>query len=272
MTQPPGPPPQGGFGPPSPNGPQPGQPDQPWQPPAGPPGPPGPPPEGGYGYPQAPGQAPQMPGPPPAAPYGQPPYGALGGFPPPPGGPGGGTGSGGKIAAIIAGAVALLALLGGGVYLAVDSGDGGHDSVVAGPSTSALPTEGTDTGGGSGGTLPTGDPTGDPPADTGGSGKTAPSGDDFRGQWLRGDKVLTIADKFTVGPHAGKFNLNWIEDAGGKLCMGYGAMQGHDLHLIVSCSGQNVTATVHKIAADQGVEVSWDDGTTDDLDYYGAIS
>ncbi len=264
MTQPPGPPPQGGFGPPPPNGPPPGG---QWQPPAGPPA------QGSYGYPQSPEQPTLIPGQ--QAPYGQQPYGAPGGYPPPPpGGPS--SGSGGKIAVIIAGAVALLALLAGGVYLAV----GGHDGknpVVAEPSASADPTAGTDTGGSSGGTTqPTDDPAADPtsdPFDTSGGGSgDAPAGDDFRGQWTSDGKVLTIGDKLEFGEHAGKFNLNWIELGGGKgLCLGYGEMQGHDLHLTVTCDGKDVSATARKISSGQGVTLSWDDGATDDLTYEGTI-
>lgn len=263
MTQPPGPPPQGGYGPPPPpNGP----PGPQWQPPAGPP------PQGGaYGYPQSPEQAPKMPGQPgpypPQPPYGTPP----GGFPPPPpGGPG--SGNGGKIAMIIAGAVALLVLLAGGVYLAV--GDDGED-VVANPTASADPTAGT--GGGTGTTTePTDGPADDPgteptsnPFDDGGSG-SAPAGDDFRGQWTATGKVLTIGEKFEYGAHAGKYNLNWIEAGGGAgICIGFGEMRGHDLHLTVTCHGKEVAATARKTSDGQGVVLTWDDGSTDSLSWKG---
>jgi hypothetical protein len=181
---------------------------------------------------------------------------------------------------IIAGAVALLALLGGGVYLAVGD-DGGGKPAVAGPSTSADPTAGTDAGSSTGGsaTQPTddpADPTSDPFASTGGSSGgsgDAPAGDDFRGQWTSdGGKVLTIADKFAVGPHAGKFNLNWIDIGGGKgICIGYGEMRGHDLRLTVTCDDKEVSATARKVSSGQGVTLSWDDGSTDDLTYEGPV-
>ncbi|GAA4314271.1 PQQ-binding-like beta-propeller repeat protein [Streptomyces venetus] len=159
MTQPPGQPPQGGFGAPQGQPPQgggfgaPQTPPPPQGPPQTPPPPQGPP-QPGYGYPQQPGPyaqpqqpgpyaQPQQPGPyaqPQPGPYGQPqqpgPYGQPGyGYPPPqpqyPGGPGtpppgGGSGNPfkGKPALIIGAAVAALLVVGGTVW-AVTGGDDG---------------------------------------------------------------------------------------------------------------------------------------------------
>ncbi|GGR79082.1 hypothetical protein GCM10010252_17220 [Streptomyces aureoverticillatus] len=152
MTQPPGQPPQDGFGAPQhqPNGPyEPNQPPSPYpgQPPAAPPQP-------GYGYPQqppAPHGAPPAPygqpvqggpdpygqpqGPPPygqpQAPYGQPPYGQapysqpqFGAYPPPP--PPGGTDPK-KRAALIGVAVAAVLVIGGGVFFLVSGDDKNKD-------------------------------------------------------------------------------------------------------------------------------------------------
>ncbi|EST37909.1 hypothetical protein N566_10485 [Streptomycetaceae bacterium MP113-05] len=204
----------------------------------------------------------------------QPPYGASpGGFPPPPPG-GSGSGSGGKIVMIVAGAVALVALLAGGIYLAVGGGD--DEGVVAKPTASADPTAGTTTPGGGSGTDtgPTEDPVAEPtndPFDDGGSGD-APAGDDFRGQWTADGKVLTIGEKFENGEHAGKFNLNWIDTGGGAgICIGFGELQGNDLHLTVTCGGKEASATASKTSDGQGVDLAWDDGSTDSLSWKDSV-
>jgi hypothetical protein len=216
-----------------------------------------------------------MPGGP--APYGvQPPYGGQPGFPqgfpPPAGGPD--SGAGAKIAVIVAGAVALLAIIAGGVYLGVSGGD--DKDPVAGPSVSAGPTTDGDSGGSGIGTGPTDDPVGDPTTeptdDPFGGGGSAPAGDDFRGQWTASGRVLTIGDKFAVGEHAGKFNLNWIETGGGSgICLGFGEMRGHDLKLTVTCNHEDVSATARKTGDGQGVELTWDDGHTDSLEWERSI-
>ncbi|GGO52493.1 hypothetical protein [Streptomyces lasiicapitis] len=157
MTQPPGQPPQDGFGAPQhqPNGPyEPNQPQPPYpgQPPAAPPQP-------GYGYPQPPapqgapaygqpgqggpdpygqpqGQPPygqpqgQPPYGQPQAPYGQPPYGQppqgqpqFGAYPPPPP-----TGTDPKKRAILIGAaVAAVLVIGGGVFFLASGDDKDKD-------------------------------------------------------------------------------------------------------------------------------------------------
>ncbi|MGW3336795.1 PQQ-binding-like beta-propeller repeat protein [Streptomyces sp. NPDC001009] len=172
MSQPPGQPPQGGFGPPQ------NQPPQ-GQPPQGPPpqggfgAPQQPPPQGGFGAPQQPPPGygyPQQPQPgygypqQPPGPYGQPgPYSqAPGPYGPPPGAPYGthphpgtpGGPSGKKRTALVAGSVAAALLLVGGTVYAVTSGGGDDGKPVAHPTgdthNSASPTTSADTGDGKG--------------------------------------------------------------------------------------------------------------------------
>ncbi|WP_107450253.1 hypothetical protein [Streptomyces silvensis] len=155
MTQPPGQPPQDGFGAPQqssqssdqsspPHQPQP-QPPFPGQPPAAPPPPSAQP---GYGYPQQPPQGPYGQQPPPGPygqpqqaygqqpygqplygqqPHGQPPYGQqqpFGAYPPPP--PPGGGPAQKKRAVFVAAAVAAVLVVGGGIFL-LSGGDDKED-------------------------------------------------------------------------------------------------------------------------------------------------
>ncbi|WP_409471570.1 PQQ-binding-like beta-propeller repeat protein [Streptomyces sp. HC307] len=178
MTQPPNPPPNGGFGAPqdpppggfgAPQDPRQGTPPPPAQPPQTPPPPQGAP-QPGYGYPQQqPGPYAQpgpygTPGPygqPNAqGPYGQPqqpgPYGPQPGYGYPqsqyPGGPGTpppGSGSRnpfkGRPALVIGAAVAALLVIGGTVFAVTSGGDDdGKKKPVAGPSDDAEPTASDD--------------------------------------------------------------------------------------------------------------------------------
>ncbi|MFG2496641.1 hypothetical protein ACGFSB_00230 [Streptomyces sp. NPDC048441] len=266
MTQPPGQPPQDGFGapqqpqppvpgapagpygapPPPPQqpdgqnpyaGPPPGQaPAQPpyAQPPQGQP-PQGQPPQGQppYGQPQQPyGQSPQGPYGQPQPPYGQPdPQYAA--YPPPP--PPGGTGAPGpgpgkkKLGLVIGSVVVAAALIGGGIFL-VTSGDSDDDDQKpkADKSVSASPSATASE------EPPADDPatedpaTEDPVDEPTGAEEDRPAGDTgYQGQWQNEDaKTLTIGDKLTSGQGKGKNSVSYI-DAGGKgLCMGLGQEQG----------------------------------------------
>ncbi|MFD0383681.1 hypothetical protein ACFQ2B_18990 [Streptomyces stramineus] len=112
-----------------------------------------PPPNGGYGYPGAPTQpygAPQVP------PFGtaqQP--GQFPGYPGHPGAPAPGPGNGGskqRMMAIVAGAVALVLLVGGGIWFAT-SGDDKDPEVSSAGSSQGTGGKG-DNGNGKGGTKP----------------------------------------------------------------------------------------------------------------------
>ncbi|MFD4787972.1 PQQ-binding-like beta-propeller repeat protein [Streptomyces sp. NPDC058459] len=180
MSQPPGQPPQGGFGPPQNQPPQ-GRPPQdgfgaPQQPaPQGPPQP-------GYGYPRSPG------------PYAQPgPYGqAPGPYGPPPGGPYGtypqpgapGKPPGGKRTALLAGAVAAALLLVGGVVYAVTGRGGDDDKPVAHPT---------------GGTRP--------------SATVSPSADEGDGKGDSKGDGRTDAEDLNAGREPGESKVLWYKSA-----------------------------------------------------------
>ncbi|WP_328676949.1 PQQ-like beta-propeller repeat protein [Streptomyces sp. NBC_00322] len=158
-NQPPGQPPQGGFG--APQDPPPGGFGAPTPPPQDPSygypqtPPPAQPPQGqpGYGYPQAPGQVPGY-GYPQGQPQGQPGYGyptqpmQPQHMPPQPGGSGGGKKLSTQMQIIIAASVAVVLIVGGGIWFASkDDGGGKKDEAK----NSAGGTTGGSAGGGSGG-------------------------------------------------------------------------------------------------------------------------
>ncbi|WP_406268987.1 PQQ-like beta-propeller repeat protein [Streptomyces sp. NBC_00191] len=162
-NQPPGQPPQGGFG--APQDPPPGGFGAPTPPPQDPSygypqtPPPAQPPQGqpGYGYPQAPGQVPGY-----GYPQGQPPQGQpQPGYgyptqpmqpqymPPQPGGSGGGKKLSTQMQIIIAASVAVVLIVAGGIWFA-SKDDGGEDKKDEAKNSAGGTTGGSD-GGGSGG-------------------------------------------------------------------------------------------------------------------------
>ncbi|MFJ9905061.1 PQQ-binding-like beta-propeller repeat protein [Streptomyces sp. NPDC101152] len=204
MAQPPGQPPQGGFGPPQ---------DQPPQGAFGAPPPPlGPPaaPQPGYGYPQAPHQQPgpyAQPGP-----YGRPPqpgpYGRQPGYGHPPqpqypGGPGR-TPLKSRTGLVIAAAVAALAVVGGTVYAVTGGGSDGKKPVAgksdgARPSASDTPVDQGD-GSGNGGADPENLNKGRQPGEARvlwyKSAPDAPgAGADAPGMWITGSTAVKAAYK-----------------------------------------------------------------------------
>ncbi|MFG3047647.1 PQQ-binding-like beta-propeller repeat protein [Streptomyces sp. NPDC048241] len=214
MSQPPGQPPQGGFGPPQNQPPQ-GQPPQ------------APPPQGGFGAPQQPPVqggfgAPQSPPPQPS--YGYPqqppgPYGQPGPYGPPPGAPYGtypqypgapGKPPGRKRTALIAGAVVAALLLVGGTVYAVTGGGGDDDKPVAHPTgstkNSATASPSVDEGDGKGdGRTDTGDlNAGRKPGESKvlwyQSAPDAPAnGADAPGLWVTGKTAVKAAYKELIG-------------------------------------------------------------------------
>ncbi|WP_405598696.1 PQQ-like beta-propeller repeat protein [Streptomyces sp. NBC_01410] len=159
-NQPPGQPPQGGFG--APQDPPPGGFGAPTPPPQDPSygypqsPPPAQPPQGqpGYGYPQAPGQVPGY-GYPQGQPQGQPGYGYPTQpmqpqyMPPQPGGSGGGKKLSTQMQIIIAASVAVVLIVAGGIWFA-SKDDGGEDKKDEAKNSAGGTTGGSD-GGGSGG-------------------------------------------------------------------------------------------------------------------------
>lgn len=265
MTQPPGWPPQGGYGPPQ----------QPPQPPQYP-GPYTPQPPA-----QAPGQAPNpyaTPAQQPQPPYGQPPnyqppYGAYPPPPPPPPGSGGGRN---RTGIVIAAVVAAVVLVGGGVYLATSGGGGDDNKPLADKSTSAPPSESASTEGavdpgsdetGSGGDYgDTGDGTATPPA-TG-----------VVGQWQDDtNKTLTIGSRYASGDYKGDYPLSYIDPgtAGKGILTGMGTDRSDGSFRMVlkpmssqsSTGNDYISATVTR--SGDNVDIKWDDGGTDTLAYVG---
>ncbi|MFH0242337.1 hypothetical protein ACGRHY_07810 [Streptomyces sp. HK10] len=271
MSQPPpGRPPHDGFGPPRyPDGQPPGQPPPP--PPQG--GPPQAPPPGyggpaaypwsgqpGYTYPQG----------------GQPnPYAA---YPPPPqaGGGGGPKGAKGRVALIAGGAVVALALIGGGVHLAVggDDGPGVAAAVSPSPSVSSGPAQETEEP-----VEPTpGEPSQDPLDDYEPTGEPAgepPAGNDFRGQWQgEGARTLTVGKAFESGEAEGKNSVSWIEFGGDGICVGIGENQGRGYRMALKCGEgddeEYIAGTAGKTSDGESIRIKWDDGGgTDTLDWIG---
>ncbi|MEU6678222.1 hypothetical protein [Streptomyces sp. NPDC046925] len=261
MTQPPGQPPQGGFGPP-----------QEPRPPAGPYGAPPPPPQ----QPDAQNPyagAPQQPYGQPPSPYGQPPQGPYApygqtqpdpqyaGYPPPPPPPPGGKS---KVALVIGSAVVVAALVGGGIFLAT-SGDGSDDqkpradkSVSAAPSASESEAE-----------TPSDDPTTEDPLDEGDEGESWPAGDTgYQGQWQNDEaKTLTIGAKLASGQGKGKHSVSYIDAGGDGLCMGLGQERGSDFRVALKCgTGDDekyISADVTR--ADDEVTLKWDKGGGTDV-------
>ncbi|GAA3641578.1 hypothetical protein ACG5V6_00445 [Streptomyces chitinivorans] len=281
MSQPPpGQPPHDGFGPPQYPG---GQPQQPRQPPPPPPqgGPPQAPPPGyggpaaypqggqsGYAYPQG-GQPPQQP-------YGQPnPYAA---YPPPPQGAGGAPkGAKGRVALIVGGAVVALALIGGGVYLAVgdDDGEPGAAATVSpSPSASSEPSQEAEEP-----VEPTPEETAEDPLDdyepTDEPAGEPPAGNDFRGQWQgEGARTLTVGKAFESGEAEGKNSVSWIEFGGDGICVGIGENQSRGYRMALKCGEgddeEYIAGTASKTSDGESIEIKWDDGGgTDTLDWIG---
>ncbi|BBC33607.1 hypothetical protein SGFS_049010 [Streptomyces graminofaciens] len=293
MTQPPGPPPQDGYGaqPPQqpypgpyspPPGQVPGQQPMPGAIPGGPPNPYAAGPQQPYGAgPQqqpygAPGQQPYggAPG------YGQQPYGGApgygeqqpyGGYPPPPPPSGGG---GGRLALIIVAAVAAVAVLSGGIFLLTsdDSGEAkprADKSVSASPSESETPTE-----------EPTQEETDAPDDTTGGGTSEEAPGTGVEGQWQDEDaKTLTIGEEETSGDLKGKHTLSYIDTLGGKGIMtGVGAYRDSNSFRMVlrpmaspDIDDEDLTYATVKRSGDS-VIITWDDGGTDELPYIGEVS
>ncbi|MFI5685651.1 hypothetical protein [Streptomyces sp. NPDC051636] len=254
MTQPPGWPPQGGYG----------APQQPQQPPY--PGPYAPQPPA-----QAPGQVPgQVPNPYAAQPaYGGGQYGA---YPPPP--PESGGRNKRKPALVVAGAVAAVALIGGGIYLATsDGGSNGNNKPLAhvsesvDPSASSSPTDATE------GPEDPSEEESSPASDD--ATATAPA-TGFQGQWQDDDnKTLTIGEEYTAGDYKGKHPLSYI-DAGGKgILTGLGVDRGDGTFRLVlspmstksAKEDDYVAATLTRSGG--SVDIEWDDGGSDTLAYVG---
>ncbi|WP_200303726.1 hypothetical protein [Streptomyces adelaidensis] len=295
MTQPPGQPPQDGYGAQPPQQPYPGS----YPPPPGPGG-------GGYGQPPAPapGQAPGQPPNPyatgPQQPYGagpqqqpyggggQPPYGApgapgmpgppgygqqYGGYPPPPPPSGGG---GGKVALIIVAAVAALAVIGGGIFLLTSSGDDAT-SATPGQSVSATATESESA---TESEEATDEATGTPDGGLDdGDSSTAP-GEGVEGQWQDDDaRTLTIGDEQTTGDNKGQHALSYIDMVGGKGIMtGVGAYRDDNnfrmaLRPMASpdISDDDITFATVRRSGDE-VVITWEAGGTDTLSYVGEVS
>ncbi|WP_406444974.1 hypothetical protein OHB14_38560 [Streptomyces sp. NBC_01613] len=253
MTQPPGWPPQGGYGPQQP----------PQQPPY--PGPYSPPPAA-----QPPGQIPN--------PYAtQQPYG-YGGYQPAPEQGSGGSNKG-KVAALVVGAVAAVVFIGGGIYLATNGGgdDGGKPaadrSVSASPSASSSAQDTDDS------TTEPSDPATDDGSDYGDTGDdtngTAPA-TGFQGQWQDDDnKTLTIGAKYTTGDYTGKYPMSYIDPGGDGILTGMG-MDRSDGSFRMALSPMSTTSTSgddYKAAtltrSGDSVVITWDDGGSDTLAYVG---
>ncbi|PJE96026.1 hypothetical protein CUT44_19710 [Streptomyces carminius] len=186
------------------------------------------------------------------------------------------------MALIVGGAVVLLALIGGGTYLAVrDDGNDGKQP-AAGTSVSPEPTgssasdpaaepsaepEATDdplAGDPTEDAEDTEEPVGPPPADRG----------DFLGQWQAdAGQTLTIGAKLDSGEMKGKNSAIWIDPDGEGLCLGVGQNQGDDFRLAVRCGrGEDekyLAATATKSPDGDSISLKWDEGGTDELAWNG---
>ena len=188
------------------------------------------------------------------------------------------------MAAVIGGAAVLLALIGGGVHLAVGD-DGGKEPAAGGASPGPSDTSASDPAG-----EPTAEPepTDDPLDEYDGSGESgepgdseAPAGpppadeDDFRGQWQsdEGGQTLTVGATVDSGQMKGRNAVSWVDPGGAGLCIGFGENQSRGFRVAVKC-GQGddeeyLGGTATKSSGGESVSLRWDEGGTDTLDWIG---